>query len=254
MVNHGTTGIRQGRSLLVLTALLCSLALSVTANAAPPTYYVDVNWTGTKSGTSTEPYDTISAAVAAVNAGSGGDFIVIADGTYDNSKETFGAEGITITNGVTIMGGYVGWVSGTTFDWSTRVPRSTVIDLTGAGTRAFYIDYLKTGFQAITFDGLTIQNANHAKYGGAIGRNTNGWDGAYSVLNCLFSNNVTTADAGAVYLYGRSQDSRIDGCDFYGNSCGLSGGAVYYNQAGQSHTMTNCLFVANHSGNEGGAV
>jgi hypothetical protein len=88
--------------------------------------------------------------------------------------------------------------------------------------RAFYCN---TYEKAPRFDGLTFRNASHALAGGAVNGNAQS-HGGLTVADCLFSNNVTAAGGGALWL------------------------AAAWNYSG---VLTNCTFVANQ-GRNGGAV
>ncbi len=250
--------MRTGTKLGAAT-LAAGMLLAAAAHAA--TYYVDVNYdgaNGTPDGTETRPYTTITAGVAAAEAVSGTHVVLIADGTYRSllslGNENFGAEGLVFTRTLTVSGGYVGQVSAGDFDWTevSRTPRSTIIDLTGAGTRAFST----TG--NATFDGLTIRNASHAKEGGAILR-TGGHAQGVTIRNCLFANNIVAGnDGGAVSAHGRYAAVLIEDCDFMDNGARRGGAARVRGSPSTDTrvplTIRRCTFADNHSTEYGGAL
>jgi len=230
-------------------------------SATAATYYVDVNWTGTQSGTISAPYRTLGAAVTAAN-GANGNTILVADGSYASSSgsglENFGANGLTITQGTTIQGGYAGWQSGTTFDWTTRVPRTTVVDLASANTRAFYRGGSGELNYAPTIDGLTIRNGNVTGDGGAIGGTTANHTG-WTINNCLFENNRATGAGGAVYLRAEWNFSgAVTNSTFNGNSAGGRAGALYLDASGFSSpnriSVQGSAFNGNTAASDGGAI
>jgi len=253
---HSTLFRRFGK----LPGIAAALVLACCgAGAAAATYYVDVNYdqsNGGSDGSASRPFTNITAAVAAANANAGRDAIMIADGVYKSVNvggyEDFGTAGITITGFVDIYGGYEGMTAGT---WSSnRAPRTTVIDLAGAGARAF-VDNLPThNSTGVRYDGLTFVNANHSLPGGAI-RCAGGYAVGIFVENCLFSNNVTSGNGGALSANESECNSFVNNCDFIDNAAGGSGGAFHSEYWGYRTTyFTNNLFLRNRAANVGGAV
>ncbi len=236
-------------------------ALSGCGMALGATFYVDVNWTGSGTGTASDPYRTIGSAVTAANAGAGNQ-IWIADGSYTSTVigglESFGASGLTLTQGTAIYGGYAGWQSGSTFDWSTRAPRSTVIDLTGANSRALYRGGSGELNWGPTVDGLTIRNGNVTGDGGAIGGTLTDHSG-WTINNCLFDSNRASGKAGAVYLRAQwNVSGYVTNCDFVNNTAGSSAGALYLDTGaligGNKMSVQNSTFRGNAATTNGGAV
>jgi len=249
------------RGAAVLAAMLLA---AVTVQAA--TYYVDVSWTGTESGTENEPYQTIGAAVVAANASTGPHTITIAGGVYadvaNGGLEDYSAGGgvnggYNLAQRISFHGGYAGWDGDGTdpsdFDWtaSSRVPRSTIIDLQDAGSRAFYRPTTgQTG--TVTFNGFTFRNANHTHAGGTIWTPKQYNQGNH-IVNCLFTNNVTTGNGGAVYLGGETL-TQVTDSDFHDNQ-GANGGALYWNLNYQHDWLVgNCTFSNNTATAAAGAV
>ncbi len=253
---HMKTGYRMS---MAAGAML--LMAVVIAGAA--TYYVDTDYdqsNGVSDGTSTRPYTNITAAVLAANAAAGSiDTLYVADGLYaaasNGGKEDFGSSGLTATDrGFDLYGGYVG-ISGGTWD-TNRTPRTTVIDLTGAGTRAFYINVAVAAGYGCLFDGVVIQNASLIGSGGAISSAGDNRD--IKINDCLFSNNVVTGAGsmgGAVYWdIDPSSGCYIRNSDFIRNQAATNGGAIYARTGYTADVpITNCLFDGN-TARRGGAV
>ncbi len=252
------------KRILGVAALAAVLMGAVAAQAA--TYYVDVSWAGTPSGTQTEPFRTISNAVEVANASAGPHTVYLAGGIYadvaNGGLENFSEGGGTgggygLTELVHFYGGYAGWDGlGTdpeNFDWTAgaRVPRSTIIDLQAAASRAFFRFESGDG-SSPWYDGLTFRNANHTANGGAIHHDT-GYNRNVNLRNCLFTNNVTTGEGGAVYM-GGSGNSQIVDSEFVGNQ-GSNGGAVRWTTGlTRTYRIDSSTFTDNTATGSGGAV
>jgi predicted outer membrane repeat protein len=144
------------------------------------------------------------------------------------------------------MGGYGG-----VGDWASRTPRTTILDLTGAGTRAFY----GTGSDKLWLDGLTFQNASHAGDGGAVLKGDspgNYWQGQVTINDCKFVDNAG-GNGGAVYADGRTK-CYITNSDFINNSATGSGGALYAIAYNGTRGVVDCNFHTNSATVEGGAL
>ncbi len=300
---------RQQKGWLAVRAV-AGLCLALAAGAARAAdIYVDLNWTGTEAGAQTQPFRTISNAVFYANSQAGGSpnnnppavaiyNLRIAAGTYADVANG-GLEDFSVSSNpkradvagggyvlgwidgslglrVNVYGGYAGWdgdgTAASDFDWTelARVARSTVIDLQGAGSRAFVNNLGHTANTGSMFDGLTIVNGNDTStYGGGaiidyapvVG---NSYKMQIYINNCLFTNNVSTVGGGAVRMNGFAADagvrSWIRNSEFIGNRTTKAivasgqqdgGGAVNY---GQMSVISNCTFVANASTNFAGAV
>ncbi len=247
--------------------LLAGVVLARMAQAA--NYWVDASWNGTASGTQTEPYTTIKAAADAANLTTGPHNIYIAGGWYgdvaNNGTEDYSAGGgvdggILLSQRIYIYGGYAGWDGDGTdpgdFDWTegSRVPRATVIDLTGADSRAFRNTRAHSYQITALYDGLVIQHANHTAIGGAIAHTPS--DNNYGLLvinNCFFTNNVTTANGGAVYSGVAFDAQTVTATEFIGNRA-ADGGAFFENGHACALTFEDCLFRTNTATGHGGAV
>jgi predicted outer membrane repeat protein len=252
-----------GMMALVTCGLLMT-AITVTAND----FYVDVSWTGTESGTQTEPYTTIKAAVDAANeidaehniyiaAGWYGD--VANDGTEDYSTGGGSGGGINITRRISFYGGYAGWDGAGgdpgDFDWTegSRIPRTTAIDLQDAGSRAFRNNQAANGHWSL-FDGLSFSNALHDTDGGCI-ESSGTYQARIYVNDCLFATNTVTgsADGGAIFLETQYSSFYIRSSDFIDNTAGDQGGAVWVDDQARSNSdITDCTF-SNNTANSGGA-
>ena len=255
---------RNGWYLLVVLAVL-GLVASV---ASAGTYYVDLDWTGTESGTQTEPYKTIKAGVAAADASAAPRRVYIAAGTYadvaNSGTEDYSAgggsdHGIVISTVMTVAGGYAGWQGGASFDWSegSRTPRATIIDLHGADSRAFRAEWPGGNGPSSgpTFDGLTFRNADVTGDGGALyGSAHNYW--ILSVTNCLFTNNAAASSGGAVRMDSRYVSASVKNSDFVDNRATNDAGAVaFYSAVGGNGTVVeNSTFLRNTAGSQGGAI
>ncbi len=265
---------------------IVAAAVLAISGAHAATYYVDASYNGVNgppNGSSTRPYTNITAAATAAATAEGSTYVsdtfFVADGVYASSLnggvENFGTEGIAFRgakNGVNeaIRGGYVGQVSpgAATMDWSaaTRVARSSVVDLTLANARAFRrvgngeIDW------GLEVDGFTFRNGSVSTanyHGGVLGHaasdNNPQHDGWY-VYNCLFTNNATTGNGGAINLHAQwNRSGLISDCTFVANrSTAGSGGAVYVPPtsfaAGQQVAIQSCTFVTNTAALHGGAL
>ncbi len=258
--------------------LLAAMAATTSALRAA-TYYVDVNYdgfNGTPDGSATRPYTNITAA-AAVASTTVSDTFLVADGVYASSlnggTENFGTEGIAFRGAKyganeIIRGGYVGQVApgAATMDWNaaTRVPRSSIVDLTGANARAFRRGGTGELDWALEVDGFTFQNGNvttASYHGGVLGhaaadsQQHDGWH----ILNCLFTNNVTTG-YGAVRMQAQwNKSGVISNCTFIANrSTAASGGALYVPfstfSGANAYAIRNCSFITNSAASHGGAA
>jgi predicted outer membrane repeat protein len=248
-------------SALALVAI--GLATCMDSNrAAAITVYVDLNATGPGSGTMSDPFQTATQAVAAVNTASvGTQNIYIADGTYQSTLnsglENFGTDGLEFSNpsgggnfqNVNIYGGYVGLSGGGGADWSTRTSRSTIFDLTGANTRAF--DTTTDSRIVLSFDGMTFQNGNATGNGGAI-RLEGGFDSKVNVNDSLFQNNTASGNGGALNT---SFNSVIQNSEFTSNTAD-DGGAILAVHSGSSIPLIrNSIFEGNAAlGTDGGGA
>jgi hypothetical protein len=96
--------------------------------------------------------------------------------------------------------------------------------------------------------------ANHAGLDGGAVRITNGEPSTTGPVftQCLFQNNTTPANGGAVSNDGIIAAAYSD-CQFVGNTCSLRGGGMY-NEDAANVTLTGCEFVGNTAGIAGGGA
>ncbi len=267
LIQRTHTSIRRacGRAMLTVAAVGM-------AHAAD--YYVDVEWTGAQSGTTTAPYTTIKAAVDAANAVAATHNIYIAAGWYgdvaNGGSEDYsagggtggGGGGISVQRKINFYGGYAGWDGDGTdaadFDWTagSRAPRATVIDLSQAASRAFTADTATHGSFGPFFDGMSFINAQHGASGGAIHQASAYYEGM-GVNNCLFQSNSVTGSGGAVYNNMDCPGYIVANSEFLDNTATVDGGALWQNMNNGTIYVTNCVFRGNRAtgaGSQGGAA
>ncbi len=160
-------------------------------------------------------YPTIQAAI---NAASGSDLIVVADGTYTgpgNRDLDFGGKTIRIYS-------------------LKKNPATCIIDCNGLG-RAFY--FHSGEIPAAVVEGFTIKNGSEY-YGGAIECEINS---SPTINNCIITNSVA-AYGGAIDCFYSSPVIR--NCIITKNTSYLDGSAI--EASSESHpTIKNCLIAEN---------
>lgn len=242
-----------------LAVIFSSILLLATATTRGADFYVDPAYAGSGSG-QTDPFPTLGAATAAANTAAGSHNVYIAEGTYadiaNGGLEDFdagGSNGISVTRKINFYGGYAGYEGGATFDWSTRQPRTSFIDLEGGNARAFVNNYGTHVSTGPLFDGLAFQNANHSGDGGAL-LSSGGYGTTMFVNDCLFQDNTTSSSGGAVYLSASASSGWIRNSDFQNNTA-ANGGALYWSPAYQhTHEVTDSRFEGNSATGAGGAI
>ncbi len=189
-------------------------------------------------------YATIALALA--DAASG-DTVRVAPGTYYES-------GLMLSSGVTLMSA--------TWDPETTIidggpTRGTILSCfsttgatvaglgftrgNGAAGGAIYCDNASVRFDYCIFD------SNNSTLGGAMF-----WTGGVpEIYGCTFSNNISTGDAGGLYL--EYTGGSVMGCNFVTNQAQHGGGAVVYGPT-TTTTFTECGFLSNDAlaGSSGG--
>jgi hypothetical protein len=70
------------------------------------------------------------------------------------------------------------------------------------------------------------------------------------IINCTFSDNKTSAGAGALFFY--KSDVKVTNCTFVRDSAALGGAC--FDSAGSKTVYTNCTFTSNVASASGGAV
>ena len=173
--------------------------------------------------------ETLSAESDSQTLGAG-------EGTYSDLRNDIANGGSLTKSNYTYTDGDGDTIEITTPNMTIN-GNGAVIDMAGAGIRAFYVSA-----SGITIKNLTIKNANYnADKGGAIYFSSSG-----TVENCNFSGNAGKK-GGVIYMCGGS----VSNCNFVDNSAS-TGGAIYFFGDG---TVTNCNFINNTaSSGDGGAV
>ena len=165
-------------------------------------------------------------SVATALSGRGvGDTVFVAEGVY--------LEQVSISNGVTLLGGY-------NAETGVRDPElyESVLDGTGL-TQWILVKYGGNADNTITIDGMVFQNANHSEWGAAAVY----CRGNTVISNCVFRNNVSGSKAGAIFVDETSAGSTslvpavIRGCLFENCSCTTS------EQAGAINCESSGAFI-----------
>lgn len=262
------------RSLAIATAALALFAI-VSGRTASDTIYVDVGWSGgTYDGGETSPYQTFGDAISAVHDSSiSSADIYMADGNYTDTAngglEDFSTSasytlfendggGTRIQQTLNIYGGYTGWTSGSSFDWTggNRTLKSTVIDAENGNARILTVNRRNS---QTNLSGLTLQNGESTGNGGAVDVNS-GWLGGFSVTDCRFEGNEAQGEGGAIDLVvGDRKTDSFTRVEFVDNVANGHGGAASVSAGSQTYgfTVTDSSFSgnqANGSGNDGGAI
>ncbi|MBN2171276.1 MAG: right-handed parallel beta-helix repeat-containing protein [Candidatus Krumholzibacteriota bacterium] len=173
----------------------------------------------------TGDYPTLRAAIAGC---ADGDTILVADGTFtgpDNRALDYGGRAIVIRS-------------------QNGDPAACLIDCESAG-RAFSFQSGEDSTSVLA--GVTLVNGN-AWDGGAVAC-TAGSSPMFT--NCVFLDNVSTDDAGALYCF--TAAPVVDHCRFLGNSCADDGGAMLCRD-GAAPDIRGCVFYDNVAGDLGGAI
>jgi len=199
-----------GRRLLFVSVLLLMLlpvgVKDVEAEAA--TYFVSSTGSETPCIQSNPCYPDLALTYA-----DPGDTIYFMQGTYTRESDPL----LTITKGVTLVGGWNGAPTGAVVVNPDAYP--TIFD--GVDTyRIFTID--ETSGNQVLIDGFTFQNGYNSVQGGAIQL----LNGNVDILNSTFSDNHAGSYAGAIYI-GTSGEVNIIDNSFANNSVTYGGGSIY---------------------------
>lgn len=235
-------------------------------------YYVDLDAPPAGTGSANAPWQALSNAVPAINAIAGDHTFTVnvASGVYadvsNGGLEAFGvAAAYTLTNKaanlngadqrvVTLMGGYAGY-SGSGYDWTTRIVRTTVIDLQGANARALTVAGSNT---SLSVNGIVFRNGNATGNGGALNvtsPGTGGNNGSLQLNYCLFSNNVASGRGGAVYVQSLGTGTYTWRTNDFINNRAAQGGAVRFAMYQRVLTFADCVMSGNQATNgNGGAL
>lgn len=172
-----------------VTAALILMCLILPARLTASIYVVNPDGTG--------DFPTIQAAV---DGSVSGDVIELTDGTFTgpgNRDIWFHGRNLTIRS-------------------QSGDPARTTLDCEEAG-RAFLLGSSEEG----RFEGMTMTRGRAPDFGGAV---ISGMAVQLSFLRCIFLNNSSVGNAGAVMVWDCSF-ARFEGCTFIGNSS-TAGGAV----------------------------
>ncbi|RJP26640.1 MAG: hypothetical protein C4520_00485 [Candidatus Abyssobacteria bacterium SURF_5] len=199
---------RARRILLVLAVLFL-----ISSPAIATTYYVP---------------DDFSTIQAALDAATGGDIIVVRDGTYTgagNKNLDFKGKALTLQ--------------------SENGPETCIIDCEGSG-RAFYFHSGEASTSII--NGFTFMNGR-ANYGGSIYCSSS----SPTISNCYIRGNAADIDGGGIYCRDSSSPT-IGNCTIDGNSAlNYNGGGIYC-VFSSSPIITNCIFTENWTNHSGGGI
>lgn len=237
--------------------------LSGSAGLAQTTYYVDDangdDASHTGSGGWSDAFKTISNAVAAAT---GLDTILVTAGTYNVTEQ------IDLTNAVSLIG-----VAGPadTLIVGNYTKRGFMLSNESAIVSGFTI----TNFKAHVFSGFSyaygggvlimgggivsncIFAGNYGQRGGGIqagGHGTYQWPGAYTIADCVFSNNIASFWGGGMRALGSGS---VYNCTFTGNRIELTnqgaGAGISVNFIDRGRIVSGCVFRAN-AGFTGSAV
>jgi len=158
---------------------------------------------------------------------------------------------------------------------------TTVIHQANSGFRVFDLDDFQVGGVSVTLSDLTISGGVSQTFGGGailggssppdtlsltnvtITGSTGGnagagikWTGGnVTIMNCVFTNNVSSSQGGAInYAGGVGQTLTITGSTFSGNASGnaIAGGALLLSGGFASFDVSNSTFVGNQATNASG--
>jgi predicted outer membrane repeat protein len=214
----------------------------------------------------------------AIDAANGGTEIWVAEGVYDETRNSqFEGEdthSLVMRNQVHLYGGFRGTETARNQrDW---VSNPTIID--GAKQKGFIrSDHVVIGAGRSTLDGFTVRggNANGNDLDNKRGGGLYLEDVDMVVRNCVFEDNRAADDGGAIFIDGSlpviefctflNNQSDADGGAIYAGAEGLviahcrfegndaeEGAGVYVNEADQ--TIRECVFTDNEATDNGGGV
>jgi len=187
--------------------------------------------------TSVTSYSTILKVTNLNDSGSGSLRATIASASsgdtvmMDVSGQIALASPISITTPVFIMGAYP--------------IHNRLSGPSSGGGEAFIINGVNT-------DTVVINGFNISDFAGA--------NGAISITNslvrigdCVFEDNVGTANGQCIFATGTSSDVKVFGCSFFNNDAGGAEGGAAFVGAGAKVSFFNCTFFQNNA-NIGGAI
>ena len=169
--------------------------------------------------------DNFATIQEALDGASGGDTIVVRDGTYtgaSNRNLTFGGKALTLR--------------------SENGAASCIIDCENGG-RGFSFTDGETAASVV--DGFTIANGSAGSGGGVYC-----YAASPTIRNCIISLNTAGGDGGGIWLADSSPS--ISDCTIILNTAGRDGGGFY--SISSSPTITNGYIGSNFAGRDGGGV
>lgn len=228
--------------------LLLLFAGGILSKAYGTVWYVNINATGTNSGTSwTDAYTDLQSAIGASNFG---DEIWVAAGTYKPTATTSRTISFSIKNGTKVFGGFNGTETLVT-------QRNSVVNVTilsgeiatgSANDNSYNVVYFSNVGNQTKIDGFSILGGYNSTGSGAGVRSAN----SSPILdNCKIIGNY--ADIGGGLSHGGSGNITIQNCLFEGNICATQGGAINI-YVGTNNSITNCYIKSNQSSGLGGAI
>jgi hypothetical protein len=255
-------GRMNARVVAALVGLSAIVSLSARAAAAAPhhpvTHYVDCNAAGADDGTSWA--DAFTDLQSALDAAVAGDEIWVVAGTYTPSADDRSAS-FLLKSGVAVYGGFAGdekQLKNRQQDPSLTV-LSGDIGVVGDDTDNSYHVVYAEGVTDVVLDGFTVTGgrASGIDHDDAIGGGMLTINSAFSVSNCIFSDNA--ADRWGGGMYNRTSALTVSDCLFSGNRAGKDdqfycpgrGGGMYneasYGSTEESSVITGCTFRNNET-------
>ena len=231
--------------------------LAKVINPPAPTYVDHTATAGSMDGSSwANAFLTLQDALL---AGSLGDTILVAEGTYHPDEGTGQANDdpdstFQLIDGVEILGGFP---SGGGDRDPAAHPTILSGDLDGNdgpdfANRSNNAYHILTGSgtdKTAILDGFIISGGNATgglPSGGGLYNN----DGSPSLFNCSFQDNRADNEGGAIY--NADSSPTLTNCSFQDNRADNKGGAISNDDS--SPTLTNCSFLDNLAGSSGGAI
>ena len=220
----------------VAASLIATIVfLFITSCCLATTYYVNgttgddsydglaSTWDGTHG-----PKKTIQAGI---NAASGSDTVIVADGTYTGA----GNLGIEISGKIITVE-------------SENGPEACIIDCENSG-RAFYL--YNVGSPGALIEGFGITRGLSSLPGDDGGGGVLCEESLLTLTNCIITDCEASGYGGAVCSRTYSMLA-LENCVLMSNSAGVGGGGVYSGQS--SAFISDCTITGNDSGTYGGGV
>ena len=204
---------------------LASNSVSVMPQYVGPVWWVATNGSNDNDGYEAAPFSTITAAITAA---SDGDTVKIKSGTYTGT----GNRGINPGSKKVVI------IS------AANDPDSTILDAGNIDHHFYLTSSLDSTFQLI---GLTLKNGSYSNGGSIYISNT-----SPRITNCVFKDNVSANNGGAVFIQGSSEikaEPVFTNCTFRDNQTKYNGGAIYmsaYGEEGQNTPrFVSCIIISN---------